>query len=110
MVNLYEGLVRNADGTLTLEPALAQSWSVSDDGLTYTFHLRENIKFHDGSPFNADAVKFTFERMLDNQHPYYHTGPFPLSFFFSAIDKIETPDDKTVVFTLKEPFARFYQT
>lgn len=81
LVNLYEGLVRNADGTLTLEPALAQSWSISDDGLTYTFHLRENIKFHDGSPFNADAVKFTFERMLDNQHPYYHTGPFPLSFF-----------------------------
>ncbi|CAB5564518.1 ABC transporter substrate-binding protein [Providencia hangzhouensis] len=107
LVNLYEGLVRNADGTLTLEPALAQSWSVSDDGLTYTFHLRENIKFHDGSPFNADAVKFTFERMLDNQHPYYHTGPFPLSFFFSAIDKIETPDDKTVVFALKEPFAPF---
>lgn len=107
LVNLYEGLVRNADGTLTLEPALAQSWSISDDGLTYTFHLREDIKFHDGSPFNADAVKFTFERMLDNQHPYYHTGPFPLSFFFSAIDKITTPDDRTVVFTLKEPFAPF---
>ncbi|MBP6122448.1 MULTISPECIES: ABC transporter substrate-binding protein [Providencia] len=107
LVNIYEGLVRNGDGSLTLEPSLAKSWKVSDDGLTYTFNLRDNVKFHDGSSFDAQAVKFTFERMLDNKHPYYHTGPFPLSFFFSAIDKIETPDNQTVEFKLKEPFAPF---
>lgn len=107
LVNIYEGLVRNGDGSLQLEPALAESWTISDDGKTYTFHLRNHVRFHDGAPFDADAVKFTFERMLNSSHPYYHTGPFPLSFFFSVIDKIETPDSKTVVFQLKEPFAPF---
>ncbi|MDV5368327.1 ABC transporter substrate-binding protein, partial [Enterobacter hormaechei] len=107
LVNIYEGLVRNADGSLTLEPGLATSWQVSDDGLTYTFQLRDHIQFHDGTSFNAQAVKFTFERMLDKHHPYYSTGPFPLSFFFSAIDTIDTPDDLTVVFKLNKPFAPF---
>ena len=63
------------------------------------------MKFQDGTPLDADAVKFTFERMLNKQHPYYHTGPFPLSFFFSSINQIATPDAHTVVFTLKQPFA-----
>lgn len=107
LVNIYEGLVRNADGSLKLEPSLAESWEVSDDGLTYKFHLRKNVKFHDGSRLDSQAVRFTFERMLDSDHPYYHTGPFPLSFFFSVIDKIETPDSDTIIFQLKEPFAPF---
>lgn len=107
LVNIYEGLVRNSDGSLKLEPALAESWNVSEDGLTYTFHLRKGVRFHDGSPLDAQAVKFTFERMLNREHPYYHTGPFPLSFFFSVIDNIETPDNATVIFRLKEPFAPF---
>lgn len=105
LVNIYDGLVRNAPGSLSIEPALASRWEISPDGLRYTFHLREGVTFHDGTPFNADAVKFTFERMLNKQHPYYHTGPFPLSFFFSSIDTITTPDPQTVVLTLKQPFA-----
>jgi peptide/nickel transport system substrate-binding protein len=84
LVNIYEGLVRNADGSLTLEPGW-QPWQVSDDGLTYTFQLRDHIQFHDGTSFNAQAVKFTFERMLDKHHPYYSTGPFPLSFSSSPL-------------------------
>lgn len=105
LVNIYDGLVRNAPGSLSIEPALASRWEISPDGLKYTFHLRDNVKFQDGTPLDADAVKFTFERMLNKQHPYYHTGPFPLSFFFSSIDQIATPDAHTVVFTLKQPFA-----
>lgn len=105
LVNIYDGLVRNAPGSLTIEPALASRWDISPDGRRYTFHLREGVTFQDGTPFNAGAVKFTFERMLNKQHPYYHTGPFPLSFFFSSIDTITTPDAQTVVFTLKQPFA-----
>ncbi len=58
--------------------------TITDDGLTYTFNLRDGVKFHDGSPFNAEAVKFNFDRMLDEDNPYHDTGPFPLSFFFSA--------------------------
>ncbi|GHA34585.1 ABC transporter substrate-binding protein [Devosia pacifica] len=106
-VNLYDGLVRNKSGTLEIEPALATDWTVSDDGLTYTFNLREGVSFHDGSPFNAEAVKFNFDRMLDEEHPYYDTGPFPLSFNFSSIEEVTVVDDMTVEFTLSQPFAPF---
>jgi peptide/nickel transport system substrate-binding protein len=107
LMNIYDGLVRYKDGTLEPEPALAESWEISDDGLTYTFKLREGVSFHDGSPLDAEAVKFNFERMLDEKHPYHDTGPFPLAFFFQAIDTVSAPDDSTVVFKLKEPYAPF---
>ncbi len=107
LVNLYDGLVRFKDGTLEVEPALAESWDISEDGTSYTFHLRDGIGFHDGTPVDAEAVKFTFERMLKEDHPYYNTGPFPLAFFFSSIDSVEAVDPVTVRFTLSEPYAPF---
>ena len=107
LVNLYDGLVRYKDGSLQVEPALATSWNISHDGRVYTFQLRRGVQFHDGTPFNAQAVKFNFERMLDEHNPYHDTGPFPLSFFFSEIDKIETPNSHEVVFHLKHPYAPF---
>ncbi|OKH86357.1 ABC transporter substrate-binding protein [Thalassospira sp. TSL5-1] len=107
LVNMYDGLVRYKDGTLEVEPDLAKSWTISDDGKVYTFKLREGVTFHDGTPFNAEAVKYNFDRMLDEKHPQHDTGPFPLAFFFSAIDKIDVVDDLTVTFTLKEPYAPF---
>ena len=107
LVNIYDGLVRYADGTLNVEPSLAESWDISDDGLEYTFELREGVKFHDGTPFNAEAVVFNFERMLDENHPYHDTGPFPLSFNFGQVDTVEAVDDYEVKFTLSEPFAPF---
>ena len=107
LVNVYDGLVRYAPGTLEVEPALATDWEISEDGTTYTFDLREGVTFHDGTPFNAEAVKFNFDRMLNEDHPYYDTGPFPLSFFFSAIDEVEVVDDMTVRFHLGEPYAPF---
>ncbi len=107
LMNIYDGLVRYADGKLEVEPALATDWEISDDGLTYTFTLRDGVNFHDGSPFNAEAVVFNFERMLDEDHEYYDTGPFPLSFFFSAIDEVTAIDPLTVEFKLNEPFAPF---
>ncbi|WP_029029721.1 ABC transporter substrate-binding protein [Salinarimonas rosea] len=107
VVNLYDGLVRYADGSFEIEPALAESWDVSEDGTVYAFTLREGVTFHDGTALDAEAVVFNFERMLDEEHPYHDTGPFPLSFFFSAIDTVEAVDDRTVRFTLNEPYAPF---
>src|SRR5437016_2172876 len=62
LMNLYDGLVRYKNGSLEVEPALAKSWTISADGLTYTFALRDGVKFHDGTNFIADAVKFDFDR------------------------------------------------
>ncbi len=107
LMNVYDGLVRYKDGTLEVEPALAESWTISDDGTTYTFKLRDGVKFHDGTAFNAEAVKFNFDRMLDENHPAHDTGPFPLSFFFSSVDTVTAVDEQTVEFKLKEPYAPF---
>ena len=107
LMNIYDGLVRYKDGALEVEPALAESWDISNDGKTYTFKLRAGVKFHDGTAVDADAVKFNFDRMLDEKHPYHNTGPFPLSFFFSAIEKVEAVNSSTVRFTLNAPYAPF---
>ncbi len=108
LVNVYDGLVRYKSGTLEVEPALAESWTISEDGKTYTFKLRSGVTFHDGSPFNAEAVKFNFERMLKEDHPFHkQTGPFPLAFFFSAVDTVTAENELTVTFRLKDPYAPF---
>ena len=107
LMNVYDGLVRYKSGTLEVEPALATSWTISADGTEYTFKLRRGVKFHDGSDFDAADVEFNFDRMLDENHPYHHTGPFPLSFFFSAIEDVEAVDASTVRFKLNAPYAPF---
>ncbi|NBC49062.1 MAG: hypothetical protein GVY22_13990, partial [Gammaproteobacteria bacterium] len=88
-------------------PALAESWQVSDDGRVYTFRLKDGVRFHDGSQFDAEAVRFNFQRVLDPGHPYHDTGPFPLAFFFDAVESIEVLDPLTVRFRLDKPFAPF---
>jgi len=65
MANVYEGLVVYTGGTPEVKPALATSYEVSPDGLTWTFKLREGVKFHDGTPFNATAVKYCFDRIRE---------------------------------------------
>ena len=105
LINLYDGLVRYKPGSLQVEPALATSWKISKDGKRYTFKLRKGVKFHDGTPFNAAAVKFNFDRMLDKKNPYYNTGPFPLAFFFKSIVETKVIDDDTVQFILDKPYA-----
>lgn len=107
LMNMYDGLVRYKDGTLEVEPALATDWTISEDGTVYTFSLQEGVTFHDGSAFDAEAVKFNFDRMLDEAHPYHDTGPFPLAFFFSSIESVDVIDAKTVSFTLNGPYAPF---
>ncbi|GGA98060.1 ABC transporter substrate-binding protein [Allosediminivita pacifica] len=107
LVNLYEGLVAYEPGTLEVAPALATDWEINEEGTEYTFTLREDVTFHDGTPFNAEAVKFNFDRMLDEEHPYHDTGPFPLAFFFSSVEETEVVDEYTVKFHLNAPYAPF---
>ncbi|MDA3888058.1 MAG: ABC transporter substrate-binding protein [Allgaiera sp.] len=107
LVNLYEGLTRYKPGTLEPGPSLAESWTINPDGTEYTFKLRQGVKFHDGTDFDAEAVKFNFDRMLDDKNPYHDTGPFPLAFFFSSIKTTEVVDAHSVKFTLKQPYAPF---
>lgn len=107
LMNVYDGLTRYKDGTLEPEPSLAESWTISDDAKTYTFKLRQGVKFHDGTDLDAEAVKFNFDRMLKEDHPYHNTGPFPLAFYFSSVEETNVIDDYTVEFKLKEPYAPF---
>jgi peptide/nickel transport system substrate-binding protein len=72
--NIFEGLVRYKPGTSEVEPALAESWEISPDGLSFTFHLRKGVKFHDGTDFNADAVVYSLKRQFDPDHPFFKNG------------------------------------
>ena len=70
--SVYEGLVRYKPNSTVIEGALATKWVISPDGLTYTFTLRPNVKFHDGTPLNSEAMKFSFERRTKvNSAPAY---------------------------------------
>jgi len=66
---IVEMLVTFPDESTQIVPGLAESWTISRDGLRYTFKLRRGITFHDGTPFNAEAVKFSIERQIDPEHP-----------------------------------------
>jgi peptide/nickel transport system substrate-binding protein len=71
LMNIFDRLVESYNGK-TLGPGLAESWTISKDGLVYTFKLRQGVRFHDGTPFNADAVVFNYMRMIDERHPFYN--------------------------------------
>lgn len=105
--NLYQGLMEFAPGTLEPRPALAQSYEISEDGLSYVFELKPGVRFHDGTPLTAAVVQWNFSRMLDPQHPYHDTGPFPLAFFFEHVTQVEALDKRRVRFRLKQPYAPF---
>jgi peptide/nickel transport system substrate-binding protein len=103
--SIYEGLVRFKSGTLEVEPALAQSWTISPDGKTYTFKLRDDVVFHDGTKFDANAVKFNLDRVLVKGAPYSDTGPFPFVFILGPIVSTQVIDPTTVVIHLARPHA-----
>jgi peptide/nickel transport system substrate-binding protein len=68
---LYEGLVKYKGATTEVIPALAEKWQVSQDGTVWTFSLRKGVKFHDGTPFDAAAVVWNFDRWRLNKHPQH---------------------------------------
>ena len=117
---IYNRLVEFERGGTAVHPALATRWEVSDDGLRYTFHLREGVKFHSnkafkpGRDFNADDVLFTFNRMLDKDHPFRRAYPTEFPYFISMgldknIARVEKTSPLTVVFTLNTVDAAFIQ-
>ena len=101
---VYENLVRfkEQSGSLEIEPALATRWEQSPDGLTWTFSLRRGVRFHDGTPFNADAVLYYFRRAMGE--PRTRKG---WSLFGQLVDSVQAPDPFTVRITLKRPHAYF---
>jgi peptide/nickel transport system substrate-binding protein len=105
---IAETLVAFAEESTRVEPHLAESWTISRDGLTYTFKLRRGIKFHDGSPFDAEAVKFSIERQINPDHPFNKLGKYPFAgYFFGNVNAVEVVAEDTVQFVLKEPRASF---
>lgn len=100
---LYDTLVyRQADNTY--QPYLAESWIASEDGLTYEFKLKPGILFHDGTPLNAEAVKYTFDRLMELG------AKSPLAGGFATVASIDVVDDLTVSFKFSEPSSIFLST
>jgi peptide/nickel transport system substrate-binding protein len=101
LFNAGETLVGFEPGETEVSPRLAEDIEVSDDGLTYTFTLREGVTFHDGSEMTSEDVKFSLERSIDMNHPQ------GAGFLIGAIESIETPDELTAVVTIAEPNITF---
>ncbi|MEE3718964.1 ABC transporter substrate-binding protein [Tumidithrix elongata RA019] len=116
---IYDRLIAFKDGTVELEPSLAESWTGSEDGKVWLFKLRQGVKFHDGSDFDAAAVKFNVERWWDPQHPQgfrnagknYEIWKELFGGFKgepeSLLREVEAVDRNTVKFTLNQAFAAF---
>ena len=92
--NVYDTLVE-PDANLEMRPGLAESWNVSPDELTWTFHLRRGVTFHDGSPLTADDVVYTYRRIIDEELSNVDK--------FSAVTEVRATNPSTVVIRLKQP-------
>lgn len=111
MAAIYDQLVQYKSGTTEIGPGLADSWDISEDGLTYTFHLHQGIKFQDGTPFNADAVVAWLDRLINKDNPnYYAKRPgidSYVDFTFHGVDSYKKLDDNTVQIHMTKPNAEF---
>lgn len=97
---IYDGLLE-VNAALEVEPALATSWTVSDDGLTYVFQLRDGVTFHNGRAFTAEDVVYSYQRIMNPE-----TGS-PQASRFNEVASVEATGDLEVTFTMKVPFAPF---
>ena len=113
---IFDGLVEldltDAKATYAkLRPALAEKWEISDDGTVYTFHLRKDVKFHDGTPFNAEAAKWNYDRFSNDKAPHYNkqANAF-LGYYARYIKSSEVVDEFTFRVTLNEPNYEWLQS
>jgi peptide/nickel transport system substrate-binding protein len=102
LLNLFEGLVRFEPGGTGVEPGLARDWDVSADARTWTFYLRDDVTFTDGTPLDAEVVRASVHRQLDPET----AGPYA-SFIYGPVSRVEAPSRNTVVFYLKYSYAPF---
>lgn len=109
--NVFETLVNFGEQDTTINPGLAKEWTVSDDGLTYTFMLEEGVKFHDGTDFNAEAVVANFDRWSSGTADKYYYYKSMFGGFGDeeghVIESVTADDEFTVTFKLKRPQAPF---
>ncbi|NKB68800.1 MAG: ABC transporter substrate-binding protein [Candidatus Latescibacteria bacterium] len=109
--NIYENLVTYERESTAVRPQLAHSWTSSPDGLIWTFSLRTDVRFHDGTPFNAQAMLFSLARQFDKNHPFHKVEGAYKYWKDMGMDDIvhtmEAPDDSTFVVRLKQPNATF---
>jgi len=110
--NIFDTLVEYRDGSTAIQPALAESWEMSKDGKTWIFHLRHGVRFHDGTPFNADAVVFNFDRQMNLKNRYHADGQFIYwqtmwGGYPGRIDRIKALDPYRITIHLTEPVAPF---
>ena len=103
IVQMYEGLTKFGDSNTEVEPCLAESWDISEDGLTYTFHLRQGVKFHDGTDFNAEAVKYNIDRQTVNKT----SDMLYADFVFGDVAACNVVDEYTVDIVLSKPSTPF---
>src|SRR5438445_7142332 len=103
---IFETLVATPDDSTDVIPGLAESWTTSSDGLTWTFKLRKGVRFHDGTALAAAAVKFTFDRVIDPTHPHAKSGKWSfVTGYLSSVKSVEIVDPATVRLHLKYPTA-----
>ncbi len=103
---IYARLVRFGAGLGEPEPDLAKGWRVSEDGMTWTFDLRPDVTFHDGTPVDAAAVVFSFERQIDPRHPFHGPG-FEWLAAYRNIRKVTAVGPLRVQFEIEKPYAPF---
>lgn len=101
--NVTEGLTRFKPGSVEIEPALAESWVVSDDGLQYVFTIRAGVVFHDGTPLDAKAVEANFLRQLDEENPLFQETMVYRGIVFADVESVEATGDLELTVTQSRP-------
>lgn len=113
---VYQGLLKFKADSVEVEPDLAEKYEVSPDGLSWTFHLRDGVRFHDGTPLTAEAVVFSVQRQMDPNHPAHVPGKMqyanvlygdPSTSESTLVKSVDAPDVRTVVFQLARPYQPF---
>ncbi len=107
LTNVFDTLVHYDENGTDIVPALAEKWDVSGDGKSWKFSLRDGVRFHDGTPFDADSVAFTFDRLINPKSSHRHGAANPYRADYAVIERVEVIHSREVVFHLHQPSGVF---